>query len=346
LALTLIICIAIIFDLSEKMDNFLDNEAPLKAIIFDYYLNFIPYFANMFTSLFVFISVIFFTSRLAAKSETIAMFSGGISYERLLVPFFIAATVITVFSFVLGNYVIPKSNRHRIEFANNYISKGRSVDMIELTGHRQVAKGEYFYIKNYNIFPSGFMGYDVTLEKFEDTKLISKLSAKVMIWDTIKNKWILENYRIRNVYDDREDIIIGFQIDTSFNLTPEDFTVRYNAVQAMTPKELNEYIEIQKLAGTPDVINSEIEKYNRRITPFSTFILTIIGFALAVRKNRNGGIGLNIGIGLLLSFSYILFMRFTTVFAISGLFSAWLSVWIPNIIFAIIAIFVYFITRK
>lgn len=338
LALTLIILIAIIFDVSEKMDDFLDKGAPLSSILFDYYLNFIPYFANLFSALFVFISVIFFTSRMASKSEFIAMFSSGISLRRILVPYFVAAFIITTFSFVLGNYVIPNSNKKRLEFQASYL-KNMDGKYGEYNIHRQIHPGIYFYVESYNRMKS--LGLKMTLEEFDGVQLKSKLNAEMMIWDSISQKWILQNYYIRNYIDDKEELISGLRLDTAFRIKPEDFATKSNVVEAMSRKELNEYIDEQKLSGTSAVVSSEIEKHSRIASPFSTFILTIIGFALSVRKAR-GGLGFNIGIGILLSFSYILFMRFATVFAINGVFSAAVSAWIPNLLYAIIAAGIYF----
>ena len=336
-ALTLIICIAIIFDVSEKMDDFLDKGAPLNAILFDYYLNFIPYFANLFSSLFVFISVIFFTSRMAAKSEFIAMFSSGISFKRLLLPYFIAASIITAFSFILGNYVIPEANKKRLQFQSTYMKNGDN-KVGDFNIHRQIQPGVYFYVESYN--KSRDIGLKMTLEKFEGVELVSKLNAEMMIWDSLNNKWILQNYYIRTFKGDNEELSSGLRMDTSFRISPNDFRSKTHVVEAMNRSELNSYISEQHLSGTSDVVNSEIEKHMRIATPFSTFILTIIGFALSARKAR-GGLGINIGIGLLLSFSYILFMRFSTVFAISGIFNAAISVWIPNLLYTIIALGIY-----
>lgn len=336
-ALALIILIAIIFDISEKMDDFLDKGAPLNAIIFDYYFNFIPYFANLFSALFVFISVIFFTSRMAAKTEFVAMLASGISLRRILLPYLIAAFVITAFSFSLGNYVIPNANKNRIEFQNLYFKKSE-LNYNSGFSHRQIYPGVYFYVENYNRNKN--MGLNMSLEKFDGIRLKSKLTAEMMFWDSVEQQWILHNYFIRNYIENREEIMSGLRIDTAFRVFPEDFLRRNNVVEEMTPRELNDFIAEQKLSGTSAVINSQIEKHNRIASPFSTFILTLIGFGLSVRKIR-GGLGLNIGIGILLSFSYILFMRFATVFAISGYFNAAFSAWIPNILYFIIAVAIY-----
>ncbi len=342
LAITLIILIAIIFDISEKMDDFIDKQAPLKAIIFDYYFNFIPYFANLFSALFVFISVIFFTSRMAAKTEFVAMFASGISAKRLLLPYFIVAFFITAFSFVLGNYVIPEANKQRFEFQNKYFKRSPGTITSGIS-HRQIYPGVYFYVGNFN--RTNNIGLNMSLEKFDGVVLKSKLTAETMIWDSISESWIVQNYLIRNFLDGREELITGHRIDTAFRITPEDFLQRTNIVEEMSVEELNEYIAEQKLSGTSAVIFSEIEKHNRISTPFSAFILTLIGFGLSIKKRR-GGLGLNIGVGLLLSFSYIFFMRFASVFAINGYFSAALSAWIPNILYFFIAIGIYVKTLK
>lgn len=341
-ALALIIAISIVFDLSEKMDDFIDRNASLKTVVFDYYLNFIPYFANLFSGLFVFISVIFFTSKMAQNSEFIAMLSSGISFRRILIPYFIAASIITAFSFVLGYYVIPSSNKVRLEFQETYM-KGSGSHIGAIDMHRQISPGIYIYIESYNITRN--MGNKVTIEKFENNKLKSKLSADNMLYDSITNKWILQRYYIRNFDGIKESLIYGNRIDTTLRLSPKDFKKKKEIVEAMDHNELDAYIADQKLMGTPDVVNSEIEKYSRISTPFSTFILTLIGVSLSSRK-RKGGMGINIGVGILLSFSYVLFMKFANMFAINATFPASFAVWIPNILYALIAAGLYFQAPK
>lgn len=341
-ALSMIVLIAIVFDLSEKMDDFLDKQAPFKAVIFDYYLNFIPWFANLFSNLFVFISVIIFTSQMAQNSEFIAILSSGVSFKRILLPYFIGAAIITMFTFALGNYIIPSANKVRLEFQDAYM-KGAGVRIGAMNIHRQISPGIYVYLESYN--SSRDVGYKISLEKFEDNKLISKLNADMMTWDSITEKWIIQNYYIRNFDGIEESIISGIRLDTALRMHPNDFKKKKEIVEAMNKQELNEYIAEQKLMGTPDVVNSEIEKYSRIANPFATFILTLIGVSLSARKSK-GGMGINIGIGIFLSFSYILFMKFATTFAINGTFSAMFSVWIPNIIYAIISIGLYLSAPK
>ena len=342
LALSLIVLVAVVFDISEKIDNFIDRGASVPDIIVKYYLNFIPNFANLFSSLFVFISVIFFTSKMAGKSEFIAVFASGICKVRLLYPYFIGCVIITAFSFILGNYIIPDCNKERLAFEEMYVAKGgQKVSSFNI--HRQLEPGVYFYIESFN--REHGVGLRLSLEKFEGVTLRSKLTADMMQWDEKNQLWKVKDYCLRTFDDGKESIETGAVMDTAIRITPEDFFKKNTTVEALNDKELRAYIAEQKLSGTSAVISSEIELYSRMATPFSTFVLTIIGFALSVKKRR-GGMGVNIGIGMLLSFSYILFQRFSTTFALGGLLSPMLAVWVPNIIFALIAIAVFITAAK
>lgn len=342
LALFLIVCVAVVFDISEKIDNFIDRGASVRDIIFDYYFNFIPNFANLFCALFVFISVIFFTSKMAGKSEFIAMFASGISKFRLLRPYFVGGLIITGFSFMLGNYVIPDCNKDRLAFEEKYVSKG-GPRVSSFNIHRQLEPGVYFYIESFN--REHGVGLRLSLEKFDGVELKSKMTADMIQWDDNKSLWRAKNYCIRHFDKGKEQIETGAQKDTAIRVCPDDFFKKTATVEALNDKELRTYIAEQKLSGTSAVISSEIELYNRMAVPFSTFILTIIGFSLSVIKRR-GGLGVNILLGLLLSFSYILFQRFATTFALSGMLTPMLAVWVPNVIFAIIAIIVYFTAAR
>jgi lipopolysaccharide export system permease protein len=334
-SIALIISISIVFDISEKVDDFISKDVALKAIVFDYYLNFIPYFANLFSGLFTFISVIYFTSKLAYNTEIIAILSSGVSFNRLMRPYIVGSLVIVIFSYMLGNYIIPPANKKRVEFTNMYIGTKKSGT--EHNIHRQIEPGTFVYIDSYNA--SNDVGYKFTIEKFVDRKLISKLSSDYIKWDREKKKWIIHNYSIRTINGYTEKIRTGAQIDTTLNMVPEDYQVVDNIVETMTLPELNESISNLKLRGV-NTIDYEIEKQKRRSVPFSAIILTIIGVSLASRKIK-GGIGFHLGLGLLLSFSYILFMQVTTVFATSGLLPPWQAMWIPNILYGVLAIFLY-----
>jgi lipopolysaccharide export system permease protein len=328
-AIALIVSIAVVFDASEKIDDFIDKEAPLNAVIFDYYLNFIPYFANLFSSLFVFIAVIYFTSKMAYASEIIAILSSGVSFFRLLYPYFIGAIIITAFNFSLGYYIIPEANKERLEFQNTYLKgAGKSG---ESDVHKQIEPNVYVYMENFNLRRE--QGYGFSMEKFDNNKLVSKLNANRINWNEETNTWTLENYKIRRFHEDGQTIEVGAEKDTSIAVTPDDFTVNEKIINAMTPRELDKYIEQQQLRGTSAVTFSLLEKHKRIAFPFSIFILTFMGVILSSKKIR-GGIGLQIGLGILLSFTYILFMKFSDTFAISGLVSPMFAVWIPNIIYA------------
>ncbi len=340
-SIILIISIAIVFDISEHIEDFIDKKAPLKAIIFEHYLTFIPYFTNLFSSLFIFISVIFFTSKMAYNTEIIAILSNGISFRRFLWPYFLSALFLAIFSFFLSSYIIPPANEIRLEFENKYIrNKFHNFDK---DIHKQIEPGLFVYMDNYNV--SFMMAYKFSLEKFENGKLKSKLTCDYVKWDTVTNKWNIYNYRIRNIDGIEETIIKGNQLDTIINLHPSEFSRRETIIETMNYNELNDFIDKQMMQGSENIKTYLVYKYQRLAYPFSTFILTLIGVTLATRKVK-GGIGIHIGIGIALSFAYILFMQFSTNFAIGGSINPLFAVWIPNIIFSFIGLFLYKIAPK
>lgn len=334
-AIALIISISIVFDVSENIDDFMSKDVPFKAIAFDYYFNFVPYFANLFSGLFTFIAVIYFTSKLAYNTEIIAILSSGVSFNRLMRPYIVGAAVIVLFSYLLGNYVIPPANKKKVDFRNMYIGTRKTGN--ERNIHRQIEPGVFVYMSSYN--GSLDVGRDFTIEKFEDRKLVSKLSAKSIKWDREYKKWVINDYYIRTIDGYNEKIARGSSKDTILNMLPEDYQVVENVVETMTLPVLNKAIATLKLRGV-NTTDYEIEKHKRRSGPFSAFILTIIGVSLASRKIK-GGIGFHLGLGLLLSFSYILFMQVTTVFATSDLLAPWLAMWIPNIVYGGLAFYLY-----
>jgi lipopolysaccharide export system permease protein len=341
-ALILIIGIVIIFDISERIDDFVAKEAPLKAIVFDYYVNFVPYFMNMFSPLFVFITVIFFTSKMAADSEIIAILSCGISFHRMMVPYMVSAALIAAFSLCLNLFVIPDSNKTRVAFENQYFkdktkSVGRNV-------HYQIAPGEFVYAESFSSWNN--TAYRFTLEKIEDNKLVSKISAETAVYDTTRQSWRLKKYFIREYNEDLTDKIrSGKQMDTIIPLSVKDFYFNEKTVQTMDYYELDEMIRVQKMRGDANVKMALIEKNTRFAIPFSAFILTIMGVALSSKKRR-GGIGWNIGIGIALAFTYILFLKFSEMFVHTDTLSPAVALWLPNIVFAVIAGFLYRIAPK
>lgn len=333
-AIALIILISIVFDVSEKIDDFLEKQAPLKVIIFQYYLNFIPYFINLFSPLFIFISVIFFTSKMAMQTEIIAILNSGISFRRLLMPYLAAATILAAISFYLNGWVIPHANIERLAFENTYIKNPYVLRTRNI--HRQISPDNFIYFESYNNREN--MGYQFSYEKFENGRLIYKMLAERILWDSLSGKWKIENYFIRELDTIKEKIYSGESLDTTFAFSIEEFNRRINYIEAMDNKELNAFIAQEKMRGAENVAFYEVEKHRRTAYPFATFILTIMGVSLSSRKVR-GGIGLQLGAGILLSFTYILFMQVTTTFATNGSMPPVLAVWIPNIVFAGIAFY-------
>lgn len=336
-AIALIISIAVVFDINEKMDKFLNNAAPLKAIVFDYYMNFIPYFTNLFSPLFVFISVIFFTSKLAENSEIIAMFSTGMSFKRMMRPYMISAAIISIVTFTLGSYIIPKGNDTRLKFEDRYIKKRK--DTYVRNVQLEVDSGVIAYIERYEDYNK--TGYRFSLDKFEDKKLISHLTARSITYDTLtEHKWTIKDYMIREMKGMKETITKGDRLDSIIAMEPSDFLIARNQQEKMTSPALKEYIAKQKKRGFANIKEFEIEYYRRIAMSFASFILTAIGVSLSSRRTK-GGMGLHLGLGLGLSFSYILFQTVSSTFAINGNMPPLIAVWIPNILYTFIAIYLY-----
>lgn len=342
LSIALILSIVVIFDLSEKIDDFLESGAKLNDILFDYYLNFIPYFAVLFSSLFAFLAVIYFTSRMAYNTEIIAILCSGMSFRRLMRPYFISAVLIAAASFYLSDQVIPNANKVKLEFEEQYIKK-RPVRFKTKDFHRQIEPGVYVYLHSYSNVSK--VGYQFTIEKFEDGELVSKMVADQIRWDTTVNKWRARRYYIRTIDGLTETLEEGRQIDTTLAMHPDDFKMRLTIVETMSLKELDEFIQKQRMQGETNVTSYLIERHNRIAFPFTTFILTLIGIAVSSKKMR-GGIGLQIAIGVVISFTYILFIQFSKQFAIGGLLPVMAAVWLPNVFFLIVALFLMRLAPK
>jgi len=341
IALVLIIGIVIVFDISEKIDKFVNNHAPLRAIIVDYYLNFIPFFINMYSAMFVFIAVIFFTSRMAANSEIIAILSGGVSFHRMMVPYIVASVLIALVSLGLNLYVIPRSNQERLLFEREYVKDKRTAvrDV-----HYQIAPGEFVYVESFSSWNN--TAYRFTLESIENNQIVSKLSAETAVWDSLSGSWKLKKYFIRDYTSGLSDHVrSGAQMDTVIALTVDDFYRNAQTVQTLPYDELQTLIKTQQMRGDSNIMYAQIEKHNRWAMPFSCIILTIIGVALSSRKRR-GGLGWNLALGIALAFSYILFQRFAQMFVYTDIMPPGIAIWIPNFLFAIIAAFLYRVAPK
>lgn len=337
----LIIAITIVFDMSEKIDNFIAHQLSAWTIITEYYIYFIPYFANLFSPLFIFVAVILFTSRMAYRSEIVAILSSGVSFYRMMVPYLLGSTILALLSFGLNHFVIPKANEGRILFENTYINQpwkfyGRNQ-------HYQVEPGTFIYFDSYSA--DRMTGYKFALEKFKDGQLTYKLISDHIVFDTTIQKWSVKKYYERTFDGVNEKVREHEQLDTVFPFKPADFSQRLKVVEAMDYWQLNDFIHSEQMRGSDYVDYFKVEREKRTAMPFAAFILTIIGVSLASRKVR-GGIGMHIGLGIALSFAYILFMQVSQTFAIEGNMNVTLAVWIPNILFLLLGIVMLFRAPK
>jgi lipopolysaccharide export system permease protein len=338
-SIILIISISIVFDVNENLHKFSTYNAPLKAIVFDYYANFVPYFANLFSPLFVFIAVIFFTSKLAGNSEIIAMLAAGTSFKRLLRPYMISAAIIAAVNFYLGGWVIPKGNMVKMEFESKY--KNNKINTSASNVQLMVSPGVIAYLQQYD--DQTRTGYGFSLDKFENKKLVSHMTASVIRYDSISDSryhWKAQSYKIRTLKGLREEIESGAVIDTLIQMEPMDLVFSDGQQETLTLTDLRNYISKQVERGSVNVAQYEVEYHKRIASSFASFILTIIGVSLSSRK-RKGGMGMYLGIGLALSFSYILLQTICATFAVNADTPAMLAAWIPNILYSIIAYFCY-----
>ena len=338
-AIILIISIAIVFDVNENLAKFSQYNAPLKAIVFDYYVNFVPFYANLFSPLFVFIAVIFFTSKLAGNSEIISILASGMSFRRLMRPYMVSCVLISLVTFYLGAYVIPHGTVIRQNFETMYKNKKRntSAENVQL----QVGPGVIAYIQYYDNRRKS--GYGFCLDKFENKKLVSHLSASEIQYDTISDSkfhWHITNWKERRLRGLREQITEGARKDTVIMMEPTDLVYSKGQQETFTIDELLDYISKQQSRGSSNVVQYEVEYHKRIATSFASFILTIIGASLSSRK-RKGGMGLYLGIGLVLSFSYIMLQTVSSTFSINAGFPPMIAAWVPNMIFAVVAYLCY-----
>lgn len=338
-SIALIISIAIVFDFNENLSKFTEHHAPARAIIFDYYANFVPYFANLFSALFVFVAVILFTTKLASNSEIIAILASGVSFKRLLRPYMITCVLLSALSFGLSAYVIPHGTVIRQNFETMYKNKKKntSAENVQL----QVDKGVIAYMQHYD--NSMKRGYGFCLDKFQDKKLVSHLTAMDIQYDTIsdsKYHWKLSNWKIRKLQGMKEHITSGVQKDTIIAMEPTDLVYSKGQQETFTSPELRDYISKQINRGSGNVVQYKVEYHKRIAASFASFILTIIGVSLSARK-RKGGMGAALGVGLALSFGYIMLQTVSATFAIQANFPPVLAAWLPNFLFAIVAYFCY-----
>ncbi|SEO06940.1 lipopolysaccharide export system permease protein [bacterium A37T11] len=326
--------VMVIFDVSEHLDDFLKHKAPFYKIVFEYYAGFVPFYLNFLSPLINFIAVIFFTAKMADLTEIVPILSGGMSFNRFLRPYFIAAGIVFIITFAFNIYIIPRTNKMKNDFENVYVSPPDNTN--KSSTHMQIDKNTYVYIDNFD--NSRKIGYNFVLEVYNKDTLKQRLVADRITWDSVKNKWKIDNYSIRDINGLNETMSKGNQKDTTLDMDPKDFEVYDNLFIAMNMSELNKRIDKEKIRGTGLLDTMLLEKYKRFIYPLSSFVLTLMGVSLSSKKVR-GGIGLSLGIGIGLSFTYILFIQFSTMFSIKGGLPPIIAVFIPNILFGLLALY-------
>ena len=339
-SIILIISIAVVFDFNDNVDKFTTNNAPWEGIIFTYYANFVPFYSNLFSALFVFISVIFFTVKLADNSEIIAMLAAGVSFRRLMLPYMFSAMLIAALNFYLGTEIIPRGSVDRLAFENQYKKKIK-VKMWADNVHLQVDSGVVAFMEHYD--GKNHTGYHFSLDKFENKKLVSHLTAASVQYDTISDvrfRWRLRNVNIRQLRGAREVITHYTTMDSIIKLEPQDFLLTNKIQETMTSSQLRDYIERQRIRGIAGLSDFEVEYHKRIAAPFAAFVLSIIGASLSARK-RKGGMGTALGIGLALSATYILLQGVCATFSTQAGMPPVLAAWLPNILFTPVAIYLY-----
>ncbi|MCC6601356.1 MAG: LptF/LptG family permease [Crocinitomicaceae bacterium] len=331
------VIIAVIFDVSENIDELVNSNATVWQIITHYYFNFCLFFGTMLSSLIIFLTIIWFTSKMAQRSEVIAMLSGGMSYARFLRPFFIASSFLVLLSLLLSHFIVPMANKVKYDFEVQYLKGALTVS--DLNIHREIEPGVIAYC--YKVNPGSYSCSNFSLEKWKDNRLTWKLISSGATFDTLTGRWMLNNIQTREFLPDgKERLITKQRLDTVMDVSIDDFGLRSEIVGSMNWNELNDFIEDQRLSGSGNVFKYELEKYNRTASPFSIFILTLIGVSIASRKSR-GGTGLHLMLAVVIGFIFIFISRVTAVSAMNLGFPTYLSVWVANVVFLFLGLFLY-----
>lgn len=337
--LLILMSISIVFDISQKIKDFVSNDLSISEIIFDYYVHFVIFYSNMFGSLIIFLSVIWFTSIMASRTEIVPILSGGVSYNRFLYPYFIAASILFVFSIVMNHWIVPYSNQKRADFE----SRNTRFHVTKKNIFLEPNKGTIVFYGSMDI--RDYYTYDLWVENWEQSdngewKLKSTLQAKSADGDSTSYNWKISNYFIREIVDGKELLKKGNSTDTTFTFRGIDLGQRDESASALNTKDLNEFRQKEIEKGSESVVNIDIERYQRTAMPFATYILTLIGVTVSSRKSR-GGIGLNIALGLSVVMLFLFFQRMGQVAAVNSGMHPILAVWLPNIIFAIVGLLFY-----
>ncbi len=334
--LVLFVVIIVIFDLSEKLDDFLENNMSIWDTITQYYAGSIPFYVNMLSPLINFIAVIFFTAKMADQTEIVPILSGGVSFNRFLRPYFISAFIIFSANLLSNLYVLPYTNRVKNKFENEVVKKRDPFTKEQI--HMKLDSNTYIYIQSFDNKTN--VGYRFTLDKFKGDELRKKLMAQTIKWDSLKRKWTLTDYSVRNIDGLKEKMTFEPLIpkDTTLDMRPDDFSAYENIFESLSNKELNDKIAKEKIRGSGVMNDLLFEQYKRWLQPLSAFVLTLIGVALSSRKVR-GGVGLPLGIGIFLSFAYIVFNQFAKMFSTKGGFPPLAATLIPTIFFGLLGFY-------
>jgi lipopolysaccharide export system permease protein len=331
----ILIAIICVIDYTEKYDKFIKFDVP-DAMVWKYYLTFIPYMTSLLTPITTFIAAVFITAKMASNTEIIAILASGISFRRMMYPYLLGSVMIGLASFYLNSYIIPDANKFRIEFELNYLDNPFYYSSRHT--HIKVGPSDYIYISRYNNHRD--IGYTVTLEKIEDEQLFEKIHAQRIEWDTTKSKWVLHNWEKRTILEDKEILVKGKEMDTTLYLSPDDFENKERLWETLTMSELNDHIELQLSRGAEDVLIYRIEKYIRFMMPFTVLILTFIGLIVSARKSRRGT-GFQIALGFLIAFVFIIFFILARAIAEANTMNPVFAVWIPNLVFSGVGVVLY-----
>jgi len=339
-SLLILAIIIIVVDLSEKADDFVKSGLSFRQILMQYYLGFIPHMIALIFPLFVFISVIFFTSKMAGKSEIVAILASGISFRRFMFPYWLGAGVLSVSLWLADRYLLPRANRIFSTFQVTYIDRpnayGRNSQ--STTINFRVDSNRYAQVSNFDTATKS--GYNFVVQKITNNQLINNLRADRLEWDTTKQKWKLINAIERKIYGLDEEVIQFDTLFMPFNFKPQDIQKDEYTKDKLTTPELNRFIALQQVRGTEGINDLLVERHRRTATPFSVILLTFMGVSIASRKVR-GGMGFHLALGFILALLFIFTDRFSTMFSTKGDFPPMLATWLPNIIFTIVAIYLY-----
>lgn len=331
----ILIAVTVVIDITEKSDDFLQHQLTFRQIA-RYYVDFIPWIANLVTPITVFIAAVFVTSKMASHTEIVAILSGGVSFRRMLVPYFIGAILIAAVSFYLNGWVIPNSDKSRVAFLVEYTRKPYNFNQNNI--HLKIAPESYMYLRNYNNHSK--VGHQFTLETVRDHEMHQKLTARRVSWNEELKKWRIQDWTLREFDGRNEYISHGKVLDTLLNITPKDFESSKYMEQTLTIKELNSTIALLKSRGADNVETYVVEKYMRYMSPFAIIILVFIGVIVSARKSR-GGAAFQIALGFLIAFVFIICFMLGREFALKSVVSPLLGVWMPNIIFTVVSLLVY-----